>query len=59
MKIIDRRVRFEDRRHGIDIPKTPLKDNYSVTIMGDRRKTPDRRINNIEAEWVEEWVKEG
>jgi hypothetical protein len=54
MKIKDKRNSLEDRRHNIDKPKTPLKDNYGVAIVDDRRKTPDRRINNIEVEWVEE-----
>ena len=58
MKIKDKRDSLKYRRHDIDIPKTPLKDNYGVTTIGDRRNTPDRRINNIEVEWVEEWVKE-
>ena len=54
MKIKDKRGSLEDRRHDIDALKTPVKDNCGVTIIGDRRNTPDRRINNIEVEWVEE-----
>ena len=58
MKIKDKRDSLKDRRHDIDTHKTPLKDNYGVTTIGDRSNTPDRRINNIEVEWGEEWVKE-
>jgi hypothetical protein len=54
MKIKDERDRLEDRRHDIDAPKTPINDNDGVTIIDDRRNTPDRRINSIEVEWVEE-----
>ena len=54
MKVKDKRNSFEDRRHDIDTPKTQVKDNYGVAITDDRRNTPDRRINNIEVEWVEE-----
>jgi hypothetical protein len=54
MKIKDKRNSFEDRRHDIDIFGVSIKDNYGVTITDDRRNTPDRRINNIEVEWVEE-----
>ena len=54
MKIKDKRNSLEDRRHDIDTPKMPVKDNYGVTVIDDRRNTPDRRINNIEVEWVEE-----
>ena len=54
MKIKDKRGSLEDRRHDIDALKIPVKDNCGVTIIGDRRNTPDRRINNIEVEWVEE-----
>ena len=56
MKIIDKRCKLEDRRHGLDTPKIPFRDNYGVTIIYDRRNTPDRRINNIKAEWIEESV---
>ena len=54
MKIKDKRGRLDDRRHDIDALKIPVKDNCGVTIIGDRRNIPDRRINNIEVEWVEE-----
>ena len=54
MKIKDKRGKIDDRRHDIDALKIPVKDNGGVTIIGDRRNTPDRRINNIEVEWVEE-----
>ena len=54
MKIKNERDRLEDRRHDVDAPKTPINVDYGVAIVDDRRKTPDRRINSIEVEWVEE-----
>jgi hypothetical protein len=54
MKIKDKRDRLEDRRHDIDTPKIPVKDNYGVTMIDDRRNTPDRRIDNIQGEWIDE-----
>ena len=53
MKIKDKRNSVEDRRQYMDTPKALIKDNYGVTITDDRRNMPDRRINNIEVEWVE------
>ena len=50
----DNRSRPEDRRHDIDTPKPPFVDNNGVTVITDRRITPDRRINNIEVEWAED-----
>jgi hypothetical protein len=54
MKIKDKRDRLEDRRHDIDTPKIPVKDNYGVTMIDDRRNTPDRRIDKIQGEWIDE-----
>jgi hypothetical protein len=52
MKIKDKRDCHKDRRHDIYTAKIPLNDNHGITIIKERRNTPDRRINNIEVEWV-------
>jgi hypothetical protein len=49
-----KRLLFSDRRQNADTPSFPFKDSNGVTIKECRRKIPDRRINNIQAEWVEE-----
>jgi hypothetical protein len=36
------------------MPAVPFRDSNGLTIHEDRRKTPDRRLNNIQAEWVNE-----
>jgi len=36
------------------MPAIPFKDCRGTTIREDRRKIPDRRLNNIKAEWVNE-----
>ena len=43
-----------DRRRGIGMPAVPFRDSNGLTIYEDRRKTPDRRLNNAQAEWVNE-----
>jgi hypothetical protein len=43
-----------DRRRGSNMPAVPFRDSNGLTILEDRRKTPDRRLNNIQAEWVNE-----
>jgi hypothetical protein len=48
------RRRNDDRRQNADTPSFPFKDSNGVTIKECRRKIPDRRLNNIQAEWVEE-----
>jgi hypothetical protein len=50
------RRRNDDRRLGKDMPKVPFKDSNGATIAESRRKIPDRRINNIHAEWINEIV---
>jgi hypothetical protein len=50
------RLLFSDRRLGKDMPKVPFKDSNGATIAESRRKIPDRRINNIHAEWINEIV---
>jgi hypothetical protein len=46
----DQRTRQGDRRQNKNMPEVPFKDSNGVTIWECRRKTPDRRIGNIEAE---------
>jgi len=43
-----------DRRRSTNMPAVPFRDSNGLTIHEDRRKTPDRRLNNIQAEWVNE-----
>ena len=53
----NKRFQFGDRRENNDMPKVPFKDSNGVTIRECRRKIPDRRINNIQAEWIDtEWI---
>jgi hypothetical protein len=52
----NRRFQFGDRRQNEDMPRFPFKDSNGATITECRRKIPDRRINNIQAEWVDEVV---
>ena len=51
-----KRLLFSDRRLGKDMPSFPFKDSNGATITESRRRIPDRRINNIHAEWVNEVV---
>lgn len=46
----DQRTRLGDRRQNKDKPRIPFKDDTGTTIWECRRKTPDRRTGNIEAE---------
>ena len=46
----DQRTRHNDRRQNKKMPRVPFKDSKGITIRECRRKIPDRRIGNIEAE---------
>ena len=48
----DQRARICDRRQNKDKPRVPFKDSKGATIRKCRRKIPDRRIGNIEAELI-------
>ena len=50
------RSKFGDRRQDMGIPRIPFKDSTGATIRECRRRTPDRRIGNIHAEWIDEVV---
>ena len=56
MKIKEKIGRSKDRRRDIEIQKVPLEDNTGVKIMNNRRNKPDRRISNIEVEWIDEEI---
>jgi len=50
----NRRFQSSDRRQNNDKPRTPFNDNNGKLILGCRRQIPDRRIDNIHAEWINE-----
>ena len=50
----NKRLRNDDRRQNKVMPDFPFKDSKGATIRVCRRKTPDRRINNTQAEWIDE-----
>ena len=52
----NKRLRNDDRRQNKVMPGFPFKDSIGATIRECRRKTPDRRINNTQAEWIDETV---
>ena len=49
----DRRF-VEDRRSNHKMPDTPFTDSEGRKVRCDRRRMPDRRINNIQVEWLEQ-----
>ena len=52
----NRRFQFGDRRMNYDMPRVPFKDTNGATIKENRRAIPDRRISNIQVEWIDEVV---
>ena len=53
----NRRLQFSDRRYKEDMPRVPFKDSNGATIHESRRRIPDRRIANIQSEWIDtEWI---
>ena len=52
----NKRFQFGDRRRKEDMPRVPFKDSHGATITECRRKIPDRRIGNIQAEWIDDIV---
>jgi carbon storage regulator len=46
----NKRSEFSNRRHKNVMPRVPFKDSNGATIKECRRKIPDRRIDNIQAE---------
>ena len=51
-----KRSLFRERRHDNDMPRVPFKDSNGVIIKECRRKSPDRRISNIQAKRINEVV---
>lgn len=57
MSIIDRtpnagcRREVMDRRVNEKPSQFPLIDSIGIYVVSDRRRTPDRRVNNIEVSW--------
>jgi len=52
--VINKRFRPGDRRQNNDMLKVLYKDGNRSTIKGCRRRIPDRRIANIQVEWINE-----
>jgi hypothetical protein len=50
----DKRIRQNDRRNRLDTPEFPFRDSRGKLVKHDRRQMPDRRLNNIEVEEIEE-----
>ena len=50
------RLQNDDRRQNKVMLRLPLKDSRGATIRECRRKIPERRINNIQGEWIDEAV---
>jgi hypothetical protein len=52
----NKRFQFSERRQSKGMPRVPFKDSNGATIKECRRKIPDRRIGNIQVEWINEIV---
>jgi len=54
--MINKGHQFGDRRQNSDMPSVPFKDSSGATIRECRRKTPGRRMFNMQIEWIDEIV---
>ena len=54
--VINKRFRNDDRRQNDVALSFPTKDSNGEIIKECRRKIPNRRIDNIKAEWIDEIV---
>jgi len=54
--MINKGSQFGDRRQDSDMPSVPFKDSSGATIRECRRKTPGRRMFNMQIEWIDEIV---
>ena len=54
--VINKRFWLGDRRQNNVMPNVPFKDSKGSTIKESRRRIPDRRIANIQVEWVDEAI---
>jgi hypothetical protein len=52
----NKRFQFGDRRENNGMPRVPFKDSNGVTIKECRRKIPERRMLNMQVEWIDEIV---
>ena len=52
----NKRSQSDDRRQNNEAPRFPLKDSNGKLIRVCRRRIPDRRLHNIEVEWIDEIV---
>ena len=52
----NKRLRDGDRRQNKGMPSFPFKDSSGATIRECRRNIPERRINDIQVEWIDETV---
>jgi len=52
----NKRVRIGDRRQLETLPRVPFKDSNGVIVRESRRQIPDRRLDGIQAEWIDEIV---
>lgn len=48
--IRNKRFQFGDRRQNENMPGVPFKDSNGATIKKCRRKIPDRRSGNLQAD---------
>jgi len=55
--MFERRARTQDRRRFGPAARTPVSGRSGKPApVKDNRRVPDRRINNIQAEWLDELV---
>jgi len=52
----NKRFQFGDRRQNGDMPGVPFKDSNGATIKECRRKIPDRRTDNTQADRINKIV---
>jgi len=50
----DKRSQTRERRNYGQNKAFPLQDSDNNIVLADRRRVPDRRIQHIEVDWVEE-----
>lgn len=52
----NKRLQPGDRQEDKDMHRFPFRDSNGTSIKACRRTVPDRRIGNIQAEWIDEVV---
>lgn len=53
-QVNERQEKIKDRRNSRIRQKFPFWDRDNNLVTEDRRRVPDRRLDNIEVEWVDE-----